>query len=127
MKTNLFRKNHSSSKWGMRMMHLALLLLPLLGRGLGGGSFSFFTIQLAFLVFDAAHGKTVRTTEIVAEHPGSEVEGPVPCAITAIHRGTPIEDVVPAFEELHTTIEAIPGGHYAKTESITPTISMIQP
>jgi uncharacterized protein (TIGR02145 family) len=37
MKTNLFRKNHSSSKWGMRIMRLALLLLPLLGRGLEGG------------------------------------------------------------------------------------------
>jgi hypothetical protein len=37
MKTNLFRKNHSFSKWRMRMMRLALLLLPLLGRGLGGG------------------------------------------------------------------------------------------
>jgi uncharacterized protein (TIGR02145 family) len=36
MKTNLFRKNYSSSKWGMRIMRLALLLLPLLGRGLGG-------------------------------------------------------------------------------------------
>jgi hypothetical protein len=37
MKTNLFRKNHLSPKWGMRIMRLALLLLPLLGRGLGGG------------------------------------------------------------------------------------------
>jgi uncharacterized protein (TIGR02145 family) len=37
MKTNLFRKNHPSSKGGMRIMRLALLLLPLLGRGLEGG------------------------------------------------------------------------------------------
>jgi hypothetical protein len=37
MKTNLFRKNYSSPKWGVRTMRLALLLLPLLGRGLGGG------------------------------------------------------------------------------------------
>jgi hypothetical protein len=41
MKTNLFRKNYSSSRWGMRIMRLALLLLPLLGRGLGGGGVLF--------------------------------------------------------------------------------------
>jgi uncharacterized protein (TIGR02145 family) len=41
MKTNLFRKNYSSPKWGMRMMRLALLLLPLRGRGLGGGCMLF--------------------------------------------------------------------------------------
>jgi hypothetical protein len=37
MKTKFFRKNHPFSKGRMRMMCLALLLLPLLGRGLGGG------------------------------------------------------------------------------------------
>jgi hypothetical protein len=37
MKTNLFRRNYSSLKWGMRVLRLVLLLLPLLGRGLGGG------------------------------------------------------------------------------------------
>jgi uncharacterized protein (TIGR02145 family) len=41
MKTNLFRKNHSSSKGGMRIMRLVLLLLPFLGRGLGGGGMLF--------------------------------------------------------------------------------------
>jgi hypothetical protein len=60
MKTNFFRKSHSSSKGGMRIMRLALLLLPLLGRGLGGDSMLF-----------AQNGVTVSNLAVSAGSPST--------------------------------------------------------